>query len=737
MSKNFELLRQASGQAEILPPPEPRGQAYPMGRLIYDRPSALPPPEDDWERISSTLKKHRKLAAGFALAAFFAVAIVTFLMKPVYEPVAQLEIDPPGAEVFSMQGNGAAPTDSEYLQTQAQKLKSNELAVEVIRSMQLDRNPEIVSKRKVRMASTTVSLASSSIQLSPAESDALRAFQDRLKVTRDTGSRLIQISFSSHEPALSSLVTNKLLDTFIEESYSTRHDAIVKSTQWLSRQLDDIRKKMDESNRALADFQRTNAIADTGEKGNTVAEEMADLNRQLTQAQADRIQLQAFLARERETSPDTLPQVRSNPVIQQITQKLAEVRADLAQSEIIYGKNHPNIKKLQSQAHELEAQIASQRSAIVGELKTSYAAARAREQMMGAQIGTMTHELNQMAQYNQLRKEAQVNTDFYNNLYAKVKEAGIAAASKSSNMRIIDRARVLDSPTRPHRALNLAMGLFAGIFGGIFLAFMREAIDRRIHTVADVRNWVGLSGILVVPEIEGGKGKLLPASEAARATARRLLDQPYSPEAEAIRGLHAAIVSSRNGRTPQIVLVVSPLPNEGKTTISVGLAQALAQHSKVCLVDTDLRKPGVGHALGIDAEHGLAEVLSGSAPPEEVIVADPRLPNLRVVPAGSTRHYPATALNSTAMRKLLIDLRQHYDFVIIDSAPVIPYADVRIMSPMADGIVLVARSGITTREAMARAKEILGDVQGAPILNVVLNGADYKASGYSYQTAGS
>jgi len=183
--------------------------------------------------------------------------------------------------------------------------------------------------------------------------------------------------------------------------------------------------------------------------------------------------------------------------------------------------------------------------------------------------------------------------------------------------------------------------------------------------------------------------------------------------------------------------VVSPLPNEGKTTISVGLAQALAQHSRVCLVDTDLRKPGVGHALGIDAEDGLAEVLSGSARPEEVIVADPRLPNLRVVPAGSTRHYPATALNSTAMRKLLIDLRQHYDFVIIDSAPVIPYADVRIMSPMADGIVLVARSGITTREAMARAKEILGDVQGAPILNVVLNGADYKASGYSYQTAGS
>jgi polysaccharide biosynthesis transport protein len=737
MSKNFELLRQASGQAEILPPPEPRAQAYPASRLPYDRPAALPQNEDDWERISTTLRKHRKLAVRFAVATFVIVAIVTFVMKPVYEPVAQLEIDPPGAEVFSMQGNGPVPTDSEYLQTQAQKIKSDELAVEVIRSLQLDRNPDIVSKRKIRMPSAAaVSLANGSVQLSPNENIALRTFQDRLKVTPESGSRLIQVSFASHDPALSSLVTNKMLDTFIEESYSARHDAIVKSTEWLSRQLDDIRKKMGESNQALADFQRAKGIADMGENRNTVAEEMADLNRQLTQAQADRIQLQAFLAREQQTSPDTLPQVRSNPVIQQMTQKLADVRADLAQNQIIYGKNHPNIKKLQSQAHELEAQIAAQRSAIVGELKTSYAAAKAREQMMGAQISTMTRELNQMAEYNQLKKEAQANTDFYNSLYAKVKEAGITAASKSSNMRVIDRARVLDSPTRPHRALNLAMGLFAGIFGGIFLAFAREAIDRRIHTVADVRNWVGLSGILVVPEIEGRKRKLLAAFEAPGETARRLLEQPYSPEAEAIRNLHAAIVSSRNGRTPQIVLVVSPLPSEGKTTISVGLAQALAQHSRVCLVDTDLRKPGVEHALGIDAEGGLAEVLSGSARPEEVTVADPRLPNLRVLPAGTTRHYPSTALNSTTMRKLLVDLRRQYDFIIIDSAPVIPYADVRIMSPMADGIVLVARSGITTREAMARAKEILADVQGAPILNVVLNGADYKASSYSYyQTA--
>jgi capsular exopolysaccharide synthesis family protein len=692
--------------------------------------------ELDWVRVSATMKKHWRLAAGFALATFAVVAIVTLVMKPVYEPVADIEVDPPGTEIFSLQGNWAPPTDSDYLQTQAQKLKSDQLALEVIRSLQLDQNPDLVPTRKASLKSAPAD-GNGSVQLSPAENQALRAFQERLTVSRDSDSRLIRISFGSHEPALAARITNTMLDTFIEESYSMRHAAIVKSTEWLSRQLDDIRKKMDESNRALADFQRGNGIADTGDNRNTIAEEMVDLDRQLTQAQADRIQLQAFLAREHDASPDTLPQVRANPVIQQLTQKLAEVRAELAKSRVIYGNNYPDVKKLQNQVHELESQIAYQRSAIVGELKTSYAAAKAREQMMGAQIRDTTKKLNQMARYNELRKDAQANRDLYNSLYAKIKEAGIAAASTSSNMRVIDRARVLDTPTRPRKRLNLAMGLLAGICGGILLAFLRGSLDGRIHTVADVRNWVGLPGILVVPEIGGWERNLLPGAEEPPTGARRLLEQPYSPHAEAIRGLHASILSSRNGRTPQVVLVVSSLPNEGKTTIAVALAAALAQHSRVCLIDTDLRKPGVGQALGIPVEEGLAEVLAGSAIPEEIIVTDPGSPNLSAIPAGFLHHDPAAALNSARMRKLLVDLRQEYDFVIIDSAPVLPYADVRIISPMADGIVLVARSGITTREAMARTKEILAEIQGAPILNVVLNGADSIASGYLYQVKAS
>jgi capsular exopolysaccharide synthesis family protein len=724
MSKHFELLRRAQGRAEVLPPAHLRVDIPTSERFAYDRVELPHREASDWERITTVMQKHWKLAMGFAVTTFFTVAVVTLTMKKVYEPVTRLEIDPPGAEIFSMQGGGNASGDSEYLQTQAQKIQSDELALEVIQALRLDHSTDLVPQ-DLTNARADVEASAGETSL---ENMALKVFRQRVTVTRDSSSRLISASFGSHDPRLAALVTNKIAELFIEDSYRTRHDAIVKSTQWLAKQLDDIRQKMEDSNRALADFQRANGIADTGENKNTVAEEMVNLDRQLTQAEADRIQLQAFLAREKETSPDTLPQVRANPVIQQLTQKLADVRAELAQSAAVYGKNHPNIKKLQNQSQELEAQIAIQRSAIVGELKTTYAAAKAREQIMGAQIKNTTKMLEQMAHYNELKKDAQANTDLYNSLYAKVKEAGIAAASKSSNIRIIDRARVLDSPTRPHRGVNLALGLLAGLIGGVFMAFVREGLDRRIHSVTDVREWVGLSGVLVVPAIAGWRQKMLSGGSGPGEAAQRLLDHPYSPEAEALRSVHASLLSSRNGRTPQIVLVVSSSPEEGATSIAVALAVALAQHSKVCLVDTHLRRPGVHCALGLRAGQGLAEVLAGAAFPEQVSVVKPNVPNMTILPAGSLCADPATALGSMAMRKLLLDLRQQHDFIVIDSAPALPYSDVRILSPLADGIVLVARSGITMRQAMARTREILSDIQGAPILNVVLNGADSRLS---------
>ena len=265
----------------------------------------------------------------------------------------------------------------------------------------------------------------------------------------------------------------------------------MKSSEWLARQLDDIRARMMESNRVLAEFQKSIGVADVDGNKSTFADQMTELNRQLTQAQADRIQLEALLKSVQAGSPDVLPEIRNNPVVQQLSTRLAELRAELSQAKVIYGTNHPNVKKLQNQVDELQSQLEAQKTAVLGSIRTSYSAARAREELMDSQIKGASSELSQMARYNDLKREAQANSELYNSLYARVKEAGIAAASKSSNLRVVDEAHVLDSPTRPNRTLAIFVGILAALLGGVGLAFLREQFDTRIFTPEDVRDWIG------------------------------------------------------------------------------------------------------------------------------------------------------------------------------------------------------------------------------------------------------
>ncbi len=577
----------------------------------------------EWLLILGTLRKHWRISALFAAIVMITVTIVTFSMKAVYQPSGRIEVDPPG-ETFSLSGGSAAGSDAEYLETQAKNLKSDKLAIAVIRKLKLDQNPDLVREPNTK-ASSTVAFdpAADIVQLTPAENEALGTFRERLEIQRDTASRLITVSFASHDPRLAAIVTNTVVDTFIEQTYQEQHKAITKSTEWLGRQLDDIRLRMENANRVLAQFQESIGVADIDANKSTFTEQMAELSRQLSQARADRIRLEALLASTQTGSPDSLPDVRDNPVVQRLSELLAQKRAELSQTMVMYGKNHPTAKRLQSEVNELNGQLDSQKKAILSSVKSDYAAASTREQLVNAHIKGTSTELNQMARYNALRKEAEANSELYNSLYARVKEAGIAAASRSSNLRVVDEARVLTFPTRPNRPLNLAIGLLAALLGAVLIALLREQIDTRIFTPEDVRRSIGTSSISIVPLIAPLRHRRLAAATESGAVglARKngsdanvhfLLDRPYSPEAEALHSLYTSIMLSRLGSAPQVVLVVSSYPGEGKTTVAVNLAIAMARHGQTCIVDADLRRGRIADALRPDLELGLSDVLTGA-----------------------------------------------------------------------------------------------------------------------------
>ena len=743
MSRNYELWQRASGPVPgpVTVPATvvPSDLGRPTRPIQAENESEETQPEaSELARTIEIFRKHWRWSLLFAMVVAGSVAAVTVMMRPVYEPSAVLEVDPRGSEVLSMQDrSGGAAGD---LGTQVQNLQGEGLALDVIRALRLDQNPDFGGQVKPAGAAA-IQASDIAVQLTPAEDQALIVFNGSRKVTPDPAGRLITVSVAAHDPVLAAQITNTLANRFIERDVERRKDDVA---QW-QLQLEDIKQRMDDSNRALASFQSSSGFSAIGDNQNTFSERVIELSKQLMQAQADRIQMQAYLDKLNSVQPTSLPQVSSNPVVQQLTTKLGEVRAELAQTLAVYGENHPNAKKLQNEVNELQSQLDAQRSSIFNDLRTTYSAAQAREQLMQSQMTGANKQMTVLVKYNALKKEADANTQLYTALYQRIREVAIAAETKSSSIRIVDRARVLNSPTRPKRLQYMGFGVLAGLIGGLVLAFLLEGLDTRIRTPEDIKNCLGAGSVSVMPVFGRGARfalaqpgmKLLPR-KAQVDSGTFLLDRPNSPEAEALRGIYTAVrLSWRNsGGAARVLMITSALPGEGKTTLSVNLALALAQHGSTCIVDADLRRQGVASMLGVCADHGLGEVLAGTMNLDESFVPHVSVPGLSVLPAGAVPDDPGTLIASNAMADLVGKLRQRFEFVVIDSPPILPVADARSISALVDGILMIGRSGVTTRANMKRAVEMLREVRSAPVLEYVLNAADDPAAGYSYYKYG-
>ncbi len=753
MSKNFELLQQTGRERQIRelePRSIPTKAAIAVGvqepAQVFRESSS-----SEWQRAWHTFLNNWRPAAYFAGTVMIAVIIFTVLAKPMYEPVARLEIDPRGAELFSLEGRSAEGNDAEYIETQVRNLKGDALAITIIRDMRLDQNPELayrgiasrlfsaVTPLKRKNPQAANSSASQLLTLTPNESLALARFRDNVNITRDGASRSVSIAFASHDPLLAATITNAIAKTFIDRTYQAQHAAIMHSTEWLSRQLDDIHQTTDESNRALAEFQRTSGVADLERDRSTVSEEMTELSREKTLANAERMQFESFLQKITKGNADSLPQVQTNPVVQQLSQKLAEARAELSQASAVYGTSHPNVKKLHNGVDELEAQLRLQRNLIVSQMQMSYSAALTRERLVDAEMAGATRKLGSVAEYNKLKKEAQANTDLYNSLYARVKEAGIAAASKSSNIRLVEEARVLDSPTRPKPLRNLGFGLLVALVGGVLLAFLREGIDTRVHDIDDVRQCTGISSVAVLPLAQRETGRSLFGSGGPVLEAEKpwcfFLQTLQSVQVEAMRSLHTSLMLSYPGHPPQVILIASSLPGEGKTTVAVNLALELAQQGTTCLIDADLRRPTIARAFNLNGAAGLREYLANSAMLETITLAVNQVPNLAVIPAGGGSAQSGAILGIEKMKTAISQLRSQFQFILVDSPPILAYSDGRALSAIVDAVVFVSRANLVTRGALVRSMELLAEVHSAPVLEIVLNGANPNTQPYNYSRA--
>lgn len=686
------------------------------------------------------LRKHQWLILTFLLSVVTVVTIASFKMKPVYRATALVEVDkePQNVLPFQSEDSYSEYMDSEdYIETQMKVLQSETLALDTIRSLELANYPEF--------GGGTGSQPQRPVAAGEKLPPILGAFLGRLGVTRVPNSRLIEVSFSAEDPQLAARVVNAHLQNFIEQNFKSKYDATTQASSWLSSELEELRLQVEKSEDARIAYQRENQIWQINEKQDITTEKLADLSKAVTDAQTELAQKEADYRMAQTGDVDALAAMRNNQVVQDLLKRKSELDESYAEAINQYGPNFPKVKLIIDQQKEVDQQLAAARKAVVDGLRQEYETARQHVELLQEEVNTQKAQANEMAeklvQYNILQRDADANKQLYDGLQQKLKEASISAGLRSSNLRIVDPALVPTTPAAPQKSRNILLSILVGLVGGIGLAVLREYLDNTVKSPDDIEQLTGLPSLAVVPFLPGGNGRLSRlvgdgASAQVNSPRVELLSyvQPKSQISEAFRALRTSLLLSQADHPPQVILVTSALPREGKTTAAVNLSVTLAQlGDRTLLLDSDLRKPGVRRALNLPAgkEGGLSSYLAGVSSLDEVTMPHPAISNLAALTTGPVPPSPADLLSSQRMRDAILELRRRFKFIVIDSPPVLAATDAVILSALTDGVLLVVRSGTTPKEAFTRSRDLLSAVKSR-LLGIVLNGVDSTAPDYYY-----
>lgn len=692
------------------------------------------------------LRKHQWLITFFLFAIVSIVTIATFRMQPIYEATARVEIDRESSNGFRFNESDQGDTYfdlEDYIVTQSKILQSETLAMQTVNSMGLERLPEFGGNpAKVEKAAPPGSDAS---LMRPR---ALGAFLGGLTVKRVPNTRLLDVTFESTSPVLAARVVNAHLNNFIEQNFRSRFDAATQASNWMAGQLNEMKIKVENAEDARLEYERENQIWTIDEKSDISTQKLGELEKQLTDAEAERINKEAVYELAQSGNYDAIAAVRESAVIQDILKQQTTLSAQYTDAVNQYGPKYPKVLRIQAQLKDLDDLVQREKLNIGNQVEADYRGARQRELLLKQALDEQKTQVNQTAeklvQYSILKREADTNKQLYDGMLQKLKEAGITAGLRSSNIRVVDPALIPGGPSRPNKTRNILLSIVVGLLGGIGLALLREYLDNTVKTPDDIETLARLPSLAVVPAMSSSNGqrrgrlsKLLRAPVVASRDGRAELishNMPQSQMSEAFRALRTSLLLSQAEHPPQVILMTSSLPREGKTTAAVNLAVTLAQlGDKTLLVDADLRKPGINRALSlVDGKHaGLSSYLAGVSSLDLITVPHPAIANLDAIPTGPIPPNPADLLSSRRLTELIAELRSRYKFVVIDSPPIMAATDAVILSVLVDGVLMVVRSGETPKEAFTRTRDLLIGVK-CHMLGVVLNAVDSSSPDYYY-----
>jgi succinoglycan biosynthesis transport protein ExoP len=690
------------------------------------------------------LYRRRYIAISAFLILFLGVTLYTVTATRIYEATTRIliERDTPNVVSFQEVLDQGAQTD-DYYETQYAILRGRGLARRTIESLKLWDHPLFNQQPGFSVRGLLMSpfaamtrwfeppreIEAPGAEETAAQSRVIDRFLANLNVEAVRYSRLVDLTYRSSDPVLAARIANALSEAYIRQSVEFTSTTTKEASTFLTQQLAEQRAKLEASEQALQAYREKTDSVSLEERQNVVVQRLADLNAAVTRANTVRIQKESAYnqvksALDNPAAIDTVPLILSNPFVQQQKTELASLQRQRAQLSEKLGPNHPDMIKVGVAIENAEARIRAEVAQIVSSMRSDFEAAMAEERSLAATLNQQKGEaqvLNRSGiEYGVLQRDNDANRQMFEALLKRTQETGISEELKAGNIRVVDPAETPRGPVSPNTFNNLLIALLGGLAFAVGLAFAFEYGDDRIKNPDELKKSLGLPFLGMVPAIFDKS-----------ITTPLITGGAPNLFGESFRSIRTNVLFSSADEGSRLVVVTSSAPGEGKTAVSTNLSLALAQAGhRVLLIDADMRKPRVHEVFARALEPGLSNFLIGASLPSEVIYESPQQ-GLWVMPAGTFPPNPAELLGSKKFKDLTVFLRGYFDWVIMDTPPVMAVTDASIAANLAHGVLFVVGAEMTSKRVAQRAVEQL-EMSQARFLGAVLNRVDLEHNAYYY-----